>query len=198
MVAIEPRQAYVTACMSFGEAERTRLQEEIEQKRVRLAQLSDEVRAVSRTLHAARRRLQAIESIASLERHQFEADFDELLSLPHVRSIELEGTRIRLLTEPIVIEHLGQRYRIGEFALDVDLVRGLQVSNLNNTGPKDGWDHPHIQAGFPCFGNLRDGFEKLLGECQIVPLVSMVIQFLETYTPETAYCSIDLWAKEEA
>ena len=74
------------------------------------------------------------------------------------------------------------------------LFNGIRVVNLNNASPKSGWDHPHVQAGQPCLGNLREGFEKLLGECTLVPLVAMLLQFLETYTPATAYCSIDLWA----
>jgi len=107
----------------------------------------------------------------------------------------VQGSVIRVLTDEIVVEHEGQRYKIGRFGLELDLEAGLRVVNLENTGDRSSWDHPHVQAGLPCLGNLREGFEKLLGECQIVPLVSMLIQFLDTYNPETAYCPIEHWEK---
>jgi hypothetical protein len=109
--------------------------------------------------------------------------------------VEVNGSAVRVLTEEIIIKHEGQRYKIGRFALELDLKEGLRAVNLENTGDKSAWDHPHVQASLPCLGNLRDGFEKLLGECQIVPLVSMLVQFLGSYNPETAYCPIEHWEK---
>lgn len=194
----EQKSAYVHSCMAYSEAERERLEDEIRVRAEQVSQLSTQMRSASRALHAARRRSGALGSTSAVERAQFEQDFDQLVSLPQVVGVEVKSSLIRVLTGMIVIEHLGQRYRIGRFELELDLERGLRVVNLENTGQKSGWDHPHVQGGLPCLGNLREGFEKLLGECQIVPLASMLIQFLESYNPETAYCSLDLWQKEEA
>jgi hypothetical protein len=182
--------------MGFAEAEQAKLAEELETRQERLTLLSHELRSVSRALHHTRRRLEVVQQVAAADRDQLARDYDELLTLPGVRSVEPDGACVRVLTDTIVIEYEGDRIPIGEFALELDLERGIKVVNLRNTSPKSGWDHPHVQAGQPCLGNLREGFEKLLGECTLVPLVAMLLQFLETYTPSTAYCSIDLWRSD--
>ena len=181
--------------MAYAETERERTEKEINKEAERLSQLSAQLRSASRSLHASRRRLVALKEVLATERVQLERDFDQLVLLPHVRAVEVQGSVIRVLTDEIVVEHEGQRYKIGRFGLELDLEAGLRVVNLENTGDRSSWDHPHVQAGLPCLGNLREGFEKLLGECQIVPLVSMLIQFLDTYNPETAYCPIEHWEK---
>lgn len=189
------KEAFVRSCMAYAEAERERLHGEIDKSAEQVSRLSAELRSASRSLHAARRRLSALNEILAAEQVQFEQDFDQLVSLRHVREVEVEGSLVRVLTDTITMEHEGRQYRIGQFALELHLEQGLRVVNLKNTGAKSGWDHPHVQGGLPCLGNLREGFEKLLGECQIVPLASMLIQFLESYNPETAYCPIDHWEK---
>lgn len=194
----ELQAAYAQACLGHAELERARLQQEVQARQVQVAQLSQQLRSASRALHQARTGLKVAEGVLAAERARLEGDFEELLSLPGVHAVELEGLHIRVLTNPIVLEHEARRYLIGDFAIDLDLERGIQVVNLNNPGQKSGWDHPHVQAGQPCLGNLREGFEKLLAEYQLVPLVSMLIQFLESYTPDTAYGSVELWPREDA
>lgn len=181
--------------MAYAESEREQIEEDIKKGAEQIAQLSDQLRSASRSLHAARRRLVACKEILATERTQFERDFDQLVSLPRVQGVEVHGAMIRVLTDEIIIDHQGQRYRIGRFALELDLQKGVKVVNLENTGDRSAWDHPHVQASLPCLGNLRDGFEKLLGECQIVPLVSMLVQFLGSYNPETAYGPIEHWER---
>ena len=189
------RSAFVNSCMAYAESEREHVEKEINKGVEQVSQLSAQLRSASRSLHAARRRQLAFKAILATEQAQFERDFDQLESLPYVQGVEVNGPTIRVLTDEIIIKHEGQRYKIGRFALELDLKEGLRVVNLENTGDKSAWDHPHVQANLPCLGNLRDGFEKLLGECQIVPLVSMLVQFLGSYNPETAYCPIEHWKK---
>ena len=144
------------------------------------------------------KQLTAAESVIASDRLQFERDYEDLLTLPGVRGVEVHGHAVTVHTEPIIIDWEGARYRIGEFALLLDFEHGIQIVNLKNTGPKVGWDHPHVQGHLPYLGNMRDGFEKLLGECQLVPLVSMMLQYLETYHPDTAYTPIEQWQREPA
>jgi hypothetical protein len=194
-VTADARTAFVNSCMAYAESEQKQLEKEIQKAAEQISRLSDQLRSASRSLHGARRRLAACKAILASERNQFERDFDQLASLPLVRGVEVDGSMIRVLTDDIIIEHEAQRYRIGRFALELDLEKGIKVVNVDNSGDRSAWDHPHVQANLPCLGNLRDGFEKLLGECQIVPLVSMLIQFLGSYNPETAYGPIEHWEK---
>jgi hypothetical protein len=189
------RAAYVEACARYGRRERARLQEEIATRDARLARLGDELRAVSRERDNSRRRLATVDAVLATEQGRFERDFEALSALPGVRGVEIDDALIRVLTEPVIILHEGASYRIGEFAIDVDLDRGVRISNLSNTSRTPGWDHPHVQATLPCLGNLQEGCEILLGQLEIVPLVSLLLQFLETYNPVTAYGPISLWER---
>jgi hypothetical protein len=194
----ELRQAYVNACLHDVERERVRLRDQLETRRAELNRLSTEMRMLARELHGGRRKLAGLEEEAAEERASFERDFDELLALPGVRRVEAVGSMIRVLTEPVMIEYEGHRYRIGEFAIELSLDFGIKIVNLNNTSWTTGWDHPHVQGGYPCLGNLKEGCEMLLGEFQLVPLVSMLLQFLESYDRPSAYGPITLWKREDA
>ncbi len=193
----EMRRAYVAACLHDVERERVRLRDQLETRRSEMSRLSAEMRMLSRELHLGRKKLAGLEEEANEERARFERDFDELLALPGVRRVEAVGSMIRVLTEPIVIDHEDHRYRIGEFALELGLDFGIKVVNLNNTTWATGWDHPHVQGGYPCLGNLKEGCEMLLGEYQLVPLVSLLMQFLEAYDRVSAYGPITLWKRED-
>jgi hypothetical protein len=186
-------EAFVRCCMAHAQAARAAAAEDVRAGGERVAELSERLRAASRSLHVARLRLAGLEASLAGERARLELDFDQLLRLAHVRDVQVDGSTVRLLTDEIVIEHDRRRFRIGAFAIGLDLGRGVRIDNLANTGPKPEWDHPHVQAGLPCLGNLRDGLDKLLGECQLVPVASMLVQFLETYDPATAYCPVELW-----
>jgi len=194
----EQRQAYVAACLHDVERERVRLRDQLETRRAELNRVSTELRMISRELHAGRKKLAALEEEATEERARFERDFDELLALPGVRRVEAVGSMIRVLTEPIWIEYEGHRYLIGEFAMELGLDFGIKMVNLNNTSWATGWDHPHVQGGYPCLGNLKEGCEMLLGEYQLVPLVSLLLQFLESYDRVSAYGPITLWKRQDA
>jgi hypothetical protein len=195
---VDARQAYVATCLHDVERERVRLRDQLETRRTELSRISTELRNLSRELHLGRRKLATLEAEAVEQRARFERDYDELLQLPGVRRVEAVGSMIRVLTEPVAIEHEGHRYRIGEFAIELGLDFGVRIVNLNNTSWATGWDHPHVQGGYPCLGNLKEGVEMLLGEFQLVPLVSLLLQFLESYDRVSAYGPITLWKREDA
>lgn len=187
------KRAFAEACMRHSETELLRAEAELEASQSRVSDLSRELVRTVRATHAARLRLDALRQATSEERTRRERDFEDLLKLPRVKGASVDGGVIRVLTEPVILEHEGNSYLIGEFALELDLAGDVKVRNLKNTITKGGWEHPHVQGKVPCLGNLRDGVLKLLGELELVPLVSMLIQFLESYVPETAYCGVESW-----
>ena len=136
--------------------------------------------------------------MARSELERLERQYDDLSNLPGVRAVEVDGNCVRVLTTPISIPNDGRIYRIGDFAIDLDLDHGIRMRNLANTSRSTGWDHPHVQGGAPCLGNLQEGAEMLLGELEFVTLPTLMIQFLETYNPTTAYGPITLWESIEA
>lgn len=188
------RATYVEACQRIGRDEVLRLRVAVAEREAELGQLGARIRAVGREHHRARQRLAEAERTAASDQARFERDFDALMALPHVHQVDVDGARIRVTTDAVDIEHDGQEYRLGRYAIDIDIDRGIHVTNLENTSASTGWDHPHVQGTVPCLGNLQEGCELLLGQLEIVPLSALLLQFLDTYNPATAYGPITLWA----
>lgn len=189
----DQKRAYVEALENFLGGQIVLTEEQLAAAEQRVAALSKElVQAVS-TVHKARKQSKTTQASAGADLEAREREYEDVLQMRLVRAIEVEGSRITILTEPIAVEHEGRRYLIGEFSLEVDLNGTITIRNLSNTIRKGGWEHPHVQGGLPCLGNVRDGMMKLLGEGALVPLTSILIQFLESYEPETAYSTIESW-----
>jgi hypothetical protein len=196
MPVMDGRKAdFVKCCMAYGQREKTRLEQLVSTQTSQVDDLAERLRRQSRDLQTSRRTLEALLVMLAREQQDIEADFDQLTALPHVVAVETDDSAVRVFTDVIHIEHAGRRHKIGMFVLDLDLERGIAVNNVTNTGQKLQWDHPHVQGGKPCLGGLRSGLERLLGECQFAPLVSMLIQFLESYDEETAYSPVTSWAE---
>jgi hypothetical protein len=189
----DPRRAYADACLAHLGAELACLAETIVDEQARVDRLSRDLVTASRSLHTARFRRRALEESMSRARAGLETAFDRLLALSGVQRVEVDGHVIRVDTAPVVVQHADRSYLVGRFELDLDLEGEVTIRNVENTITRGGWEHPHVQGGIPCLGNLRDGIMKLLGECELVPLTSMLLQFLEAYDADTAYAEITRW-----
>lgn len=192
-VALDPRAAYAEACAAQAQAERSRAIVDADAAGTRVEELSRELLTAARQLQTARRRARALERDLSDERDRLEADHDKLATLPQVARVAIVDGVVRVLTRPVVLEHRARTYLMGEFALELDLARGVRITNRCNTITRGGWEHPHIQGEIPCLGNLSDGVVKLLAACELVPLTAMLLRFLESYDPTTAYCPVESW-----
>jgi hypothetical protein len=189
------RHAYVAACVRHVHETNAGAVEDIGTLDRRLARLGAEMRAVSRQRAIAQRRAVAAARDHGDPEPRFASDYEALIALPGVASVAVEAGRISVTTTPVAIMHEGESYLIGSFAILVDFEHGVRISNIANTSQRTGWDHPHVQGTAPCLGNLQEGCEILLGQVELVPLVSLLIQFLDTYQPETAYAPITLWRR---
>lgn len=191
----DDRRAYVRLLESFLNKERQRNEDELSAARKRVEALSKDLALAVRAVHGARRSSRDLIEPAGVSQEEREREYHSLLDLPGVRGVEVGESVVTIRTDPLVLEHEGDRNLIGEFALDLDLEGSIAIRNLANTISKGGWEHPHVQGGVPCLGNLRNGMMKLLGEYELVPLAAMLIQFLQSYDPETAYCPVEMWAE---
>jgi hypothetical protein len=192
------RVAYIETCSRYLQGEVPRVGTDIASLDATIAELGARLRVASRERSVALRRRTTVEAMLAEDDDRFGRAFDDLLGLRGVRAIEVDQGRVRVLTHPVTIVHEDDRFLIGDFAVDVDLDHGVRVMNLSNTNERTGWDHPHVQGTVPCLGNLQEGCEILLGQLELVPLVSLLLQFLETYTPATAYCAISRWQRLDA
>lgn len=170
------RETYISACrervaeeIRFLEAEITILQEGVEEMARRIATDTRRLREGRQRLHHFEGWQDPPEVLGELQRMQ---------ALSEVCSAHREDGRIRLTTAPILAEHGGRRHRLGRFQVDIFFNGDVRIVNLTNrVGP---FDHPHVRAGRPCLGGVREGMAKLLGEFQVAAAAEVLIDFLKT------------------
>jgi hypothetical protein len=108
---------------------------------------------------------------------------------------EIHGLALHVLTQPVHILWESTRYALGGYRIVLDLHGDVRIESRDNLGPKPGWDHPHVQDGRPCLGNVREGVLKLIARYELALAAQVLVGFLETYQPEGAYCAIERWPR---
>jgi len=111
-----------------------------------------------------------------------------------VAAVEARDDAIQVTTGPMTIDHGGVVRAIGSFRIELSPLAGVRVFRVDAPrGVRVAWIHPHVQADLPCLGSARVGVEKLLGDLQLVAAAEVMLRFLETYDPDTAYCDVSAW-----
>lgn len=184
---------YLAATLGHAEAERARLGELAIQRERRMRDLGEQLRAVSREHYQTRTRLALLEGLVQDQSARLADDYAAIRRLTGVADVAVKDFVVTVTSDPVVIRDGDQRYLLGRYAIDIDLDRGIRIHNLANTSERAGWDHPHVQGGVPCLGNLQEGCSILLGRYELVPLVSLLLQFLDSYDAVSAYAPLSLW-----
>ncbi len=108
------------------------------------------------------------------------------------RKIFVDGDNLVALTHKVQIIHDGKRHEIGEFEVRITLHSGdLNIKNLN--GRTEDCDHPHVQEGKPCLGNIGPGVIKMIAEFELFGTLQMLHSFLHSYNEDSPYVKIERW-----
>jgi hypothetical protein len=162
-----------------------------------IGELSRRLVGLDRRLVAAAQRLEQLTDRSDVEAFAA-SELDRLLAIDGVRAVHVEASELHVESEPIVIASADRRYDLGAYCLTIDLAGDVRIESQDHRGPKPLWDHPHVQGGLPCLGNLREGILKLIAEYELALAVQVLIDFLRTYNPETAYTPIEGWPEADA
>lgn len=122
-------------------------------------------------------------------------EYDKLLATEHVKSVNVNYDTIQVYTDMVKIDYRGRTYNVGEFRIDIYINgRDSGVKLFNLTRNIGSTSHPHIKSdGHPCLGNIKVGVAKLLGTYEYVVLAQLMINYLHTYNPESAYSRLEDW-----
>jgi hypothetical protein len=191
-VAAGGRQEFAGFLARQLESHTAAAERNLEHAKVEVAELSQRLVGLERKVRVSSGRLAELRGTEDVDRFAGE-QFDQLSALPRVAGLEFAGSTLTVDTEPFQIEWESRRYQLGEYRVTVDLQGDLRIDSLSHLGPKAGWDHPHVQAGLPCLGNLRSGVLKLIAEFELALAVQLLLDFLAIYQPETAYTPIEGW-----
>jgi len=112
-----------------------------------------------------------------------------------LRSVEVRDGALRALTTPIEIEYHGFVYEFGCFTIELPLGNGhLTIKPAEGTHVVEGFPHPHISSdNIPCLGNIGATMAQLMGEGKVVELVTLLLQFLRSYSADNPYLRIERW-----
>jgi hypothetical protein len=157
-----------------------------------LADLSRRFVALDRRLPAAVLRLAQLRARSDADEFAA-AELERLHGVQGVRGVQATGSTLRVQTESIIVAWGERHFDLGAYCLVLDLDGDVRVEALDRRGPKPHWDHPHVQDGLPCLGNLREGVLKLIAEYELAIASQVLIDFLRTYDPDTAYTPIVGW-----
>ena len=108
------------------------------------------------------------------------------------KEIFFDDKELKAYTPTVYIHHEGTDYEIGEFEVKIAFESGrLSITNLTN--PNDGYDHPHINGGTVCLGNISTGIAKMIAESEYVGTLTVLHEYLKSYNKDDAYYDLRHW-----
>jgi hypothetical protein len=164
-----------------------------------LHELEANLRASGRQMRDLEHRLRRAERRhAELRQHQatpegLGRDFDRITALPGVAEVEVRDAALRVFTDPIVIEYGFRRYRLGRFRLDLHFDGRVFVWNL--TDRYETYDHPHVENGRPCLGNIQDWVQGLLAQGEFAAATEVLLQYVRTVNAADWRKAVTFWAE---
>ena len=153
-----------------------------------------------RQMHALERRLLlAQRRLADLPRQQAQPDtlardFDRIAALPGVLDVAVHEGVMQVYTEPVVVEYGLRRYRLGRFRMDLHFDGRISLRNLTNR--YESYDHPHIENGRPCLGNIQEWVHRLLAQGEFAAATEILLRYLGTVNPADWRKAVTHWMEE--
>lgn len=170
---------------------------EIESLANRLQELERDLRTSGRQMHSLERRLALAErrltDLGQLQASEdaLVRDFDRLVGLPGVTDVEVRDGVLRVFTETVLVTYGGRQYRMGRFRLDLHFDGRVFLRNL--TDRYETYDHPHVENGRPCFGNIQEWMQRLLAQREFVAACEVLLHYLRTVNPGDWRKAVTFW-----
>jgi hypothetical protein len=146
-----------------------------------------------------RRLLQAQRRLLELTQQQAAAkalarEFDRIATLPGVVDVGIREGVLQVFTEPIVVEYGFHRYHLGRFRMDLHFDGRLFLRNLTNR--YETYDHPHVENGRACLGNIQEWVHRLLAQGEFAAAAELLLQYLKTVNPADWRKAVTHWAED--
>lgn len=138
-------------------------------------------------------------------------EIESLKEIPEIDSFSIESPStdstdkqlVVLFTKPITIEYQRTKYKIGSFKIEIDFSGQLDSDNVKCTNLtrkiEETFDHPHINNGSCCFGNIEEVVPELIASYSLADLARLLICYLQSYTRNDKYRpyrNIEYWPIE--
>lgn len=121
--------------------------------------------------------------------------YEQLKVIGNGEELSIRGSEIHIPLGEIRINHDDKTYFIGDTVLVIN-INGNNggIKCINSSGSQDGHPHPLAdQQGNLYLGSISDSIAKLIGEMELVPVASIVAEYLHNYNESDARLTIDHW-----
>lgn len=174
--------------------------------RAEVAALEGELRELEASLRTSGRQMRDLERrllltqrrLSELEQHQaapetLARDFQRIGQLPGVADVGIREGALQVFTDPIIIQYGFRHYRLGRYRLDLYFDGRIFLRNL--TDRYETYDHPHVENGRPCLGNIQEWVQRLLAQREFAAATEVLLQYLRTINPADWRKAVTYWAE---
>ena len=121
--------------------------------------------------------------------------YEQLKAIGNGEELSIRGSEIHIPLGEIKISHDDNSYFIGDTVLVINVSENNGgIKCINSSGTQDGHPHPLAdQQGNLYLGSISDSIAKLIGEMELVPVASIVAEYLHNYNESDARLTIDHW-----
>lgn len=176
------------------------LKSAVEKSDGQINDIRDEVRSYQRSVARLTRRYHEARIAKSnterllkeKDRAKIKADFEALKALTKDNEMIVYEDRLEFHVGQIDIAYRDAIYDIGDFTVVLypDGSHG-GVRCVNNTRSYGNYFHPHVYAdGECCLGNISELVPKLVGEMDYSTALSLMVQYLKTFSPHGHYVDV--------
>lgn len=163
---------------------KTALEMNLKSLREKLSEFGKQIEQTNRDIAQTQRRLNAVETalISEKDREKLFEAFDRIRGLPLVKGLEVDGEKIRIFTDKIFVFWKGNKYKIGNFLIGLEIGnQAVMIENLVNTNKED-IDQNHIygRGGSFCFGTLNEPIQEALNKNNYLFATLLILQALQT------------------
>lgn len=168
------------------------LEAELQELEVNLHTSGRQMRDLEHRLLKAQRRLSELEQYQAVP-DALGRDFDRIAGLPGVVEVRVTDGVLQVFTDSIVIEYGFRHYRLGRFRLDLYFDGRVFLRNL--TDRYETYDHPHVENGRPCLGNIQEWVQRLLAQREFAAATEVLLQYLRTVNPADWRKAVTVWTE---
>jgi hypothetical protein len=118
-----------------------------------------------------------------------------LLEMDKVKDVMIRGDMVIVTTEHLDFMYKGKMYKGHKYGINLSPTKGVMTIGKVDMEPLiQGYTHPHINSsGSPCLGNIKKGAFEFLTGFELVPLVDLLIQYLQVANETDWYLDPVKW-----
>ncbi len=160
-------------------------EQSLKKKRNELSSKEEKLKEIEKSFVKIRREInetkKIIEALNSQSEKELKREFEIFCKNNNFQKISFAYS-LTCETNEIRIVRNKKTYNMGRFRITISRHGEVAIISMDNK------KHPHIsEEGKPCFGNIKLGILKLIGDNQFLTAAIMIRTWLETYNPKDRY-----------